>query len=214
MGLLFVILFHFAAIFILSLIIGVIAVIISYFKAKNKRKRKLFFAFTSPFIGFYACYVSAFFGSLIISEIKGVDTGVGDEWFVQISDNYVLSFIDIPDYGSIYYSDGGEAFVSDIAEIEQQDNLIFGKTTSENYFSFNLENQELKEYDNLKNLILSNGNKKLHFKKAYDFYIERRNEISGVWNYLIGISSLLFSAFLLVMYYKILLFNFKFFNKK
>ncbi|MCE3076939.1 hypothetical protein [Chryseobacterium gwangjuense] len=206
---LFVILIHFVAIFILSLIIGIIAVIVtSFIVDKQKKTRKLFFAFCAPFIGLYTLYICAFIGGTIISEIKDVDIGIGDAWYVPIKDNYELLFIDIPDYGAISNKETGETYLSDISEIEQRGDLILGKKSSNEYFSFNTKNEELNEFENEKVLISSNGNEKLNFKKVYDFYLERKNEAMGYWLYLIGALSLLFSFGNLWIVRYIMLFSF------
>lgn len=209
MGIGFVILIHFVAIFILSLIIGIIAVIVaSFIVDKQKKIRKLFFAFCVPFIGFYTLYICAFIGGTIISEIKDVDIGIGDAWYVPIKDNYELLFIDIPDYGSISDKETGETYLSDISEIEQRDGLILGKKSSNEYFSFDTKTKKLNEFEDEKTLISSNGNKKLNFKKVYDFYLERKNDAMGYWLYLVGLLSLLFSFGNLWIVRYIMLFSF------
>ncbi|MPS63347.1 hypothetical protein [Chryseobacterium sp.] len=210
MGIGFVILFHLIAIFILSFIIGIIAVIIvSFILDKQKRTRKLFFAFCAPFIGFYTLYICAFIGSTIISQTKGIDIGIGDTWYVPLNNSYKLLFIDIPDYGSISDKNTGEIFLSDISEIEQRNDLIFGKMSSDEYFLFNTETRELSKFESEKGLTSSSGNQKLSLKNVYDFYSERKSEARGYWFYLIGILSLLFSiGHLWIVNYIILFFSF------
>src|SRR5689334_17827280 len=102
MGIFFVILIHLVAIFILSAIIAVFAGIITYFvSAKQKRKRKLLLATLSPFVGLYIAYFFALFGSAAVSEYKKIDIGIGDSWYVPLSTQCRLSFIDLPENGYI-----------------------------------------------------------------------------------------------------------------
>lgn len=210
MGLLFVILFHFIAIFVLSCVVGLIAIIITYFLSKSeKKKRKLLFAFFAPFIGFYSLYILAFAGSIFVSELKNVDIGIGDAWYVPVKDDYEILFIDVPETAFIAKHESGQIFVSDITDIVQKDNMIFGKRSPQEFFSFNTITEEIEEFDNEKALFKSANNKKLRFVKVFDFYTQKRNEIAGFWFIIVGIISLLVSVSILYVIRKIFFINFR-----
>ncbi|MBW8524564.1 hypothetical protein K0U91_03950 [Chryseobacterium chendengshani] len=207
MGLLFVIFFHFIAIFILSFIIGIVALLLIYFLDKGeKKKRKLFIGFSAPFIGFYSLYIFAFLGSVFVSEIKNVDMGVGDAWFVPLENKYELLFINLPETAFIAKHDNGEILVSDITDIEERNNIILGKKDSDSFFSFNTDTEELKEFDNKE--ALSKAYDKIKLENAYKFYSEKRDDISGSWFIMVGIISLLASIILLYVFKRIFLINF------
>ncbi|MGC4128836.1 MAG: hypothetical protein QM564_04590 [Bergeyella sp.] len=194
MGIGFVILIHLIAIFILSIAVAVIASIIVYFVSKKERKkRKILLAFIAPFVGFYTLYICATIGSIVVSEAKNIDVGIGDAWYVPLENNSELLFIDIPEQASIRKNLTGESVISEISHIEQNGNRVFGKTYDNTYFSYDTKTDELKNFATEKELTASNSGKKIILKDAYDFYAEKRNEIAGVWLIVIGILSLIIS---------------------
>jgi len=194
MGFGFVILIHLVAIFILSFIIALVWTILTrIFSKEEKRKRKMLFALLSPFIGLYSLYFLGLFGSVFVSESKGVDIGIGDYWYVQINDNCKLSFIDLPEQA--YLEDDDNALIEGVELIEQIENEIVGKTYDGLYFSYNFKTKYFKQYKNESELLIANNSPKSNFKKAIDFYSDKRNEVSGIYFIFVGIISLMTTIF-------------------
>lgn len=213
MGIGFVILIHLFAIFILSVIIAVIGSIVVYFFSKKKKKRKILLAFIAPFIGFYTLYICAIIGSGIVSEVKKVDIGIGDSWYVPLGNNHQLLFIDSLEQAFIT-KENGETIISEILLIEKNGNQIFGETYNRKYFSYNTKTNELKQFDDENNLVVLNSNNIPKLIKVGDFYTEKRTEIAGFWLMVVGVLSLIISfgaVYLLkeIIYY----FGFKSFRK-
>lgn len=133
MGIGIVILIHLVVLFLLSALMAAISAIITYAVSnKEKRNRKLLLAAVLPFIGLYTIYFTALFGSVIVSETKKIDIGIGDAWYVPLSNNSQLLFIDLPEQA--YIEGNGKTVVSDVIEIQQTEHLILGKTSNSNYF--------------------------------------------------------------------------------
>ncbi|SHM22001.1 hypothetical protein [Chryseobacterium polytrichastri] len=194
MGIGFVILIHLIVIFIVSIIIAVVGSIITYF-ISNKQKigRKISFAVVSPFIGLYTLYFCGIIGSSIVSEYKKVDIGIGDAWYVPLENNHQLIFIDLPKYAFIGKEDNGQLILSEVVEIEENGRLVFGKTLNNKYFSYNTKTDEVKDFNNEKELIIANSGRAIKLTNVYDFYAVKRDDIAGNWFIAVGILSLIIS---------------------
>lgn len=193
MGIGFVILIHLIVIFLLSIGVALIGGVITYFCSRQKRKRKVIFAMIAPFIGFYTCYVCGIIGSSIVSEIKNVDIGIGDSWYVPLENNRQVMFIDLPEYAFIGKEENGEILLSEVAEIDENGSFVFGKTSNNKYFSYNTKTDEVKDFNNEKELIIANSGKAIKLTNVYDFYSARRDDIAGNWFIAVGILSLIIS---------------------
>lgn len=195
MGIGFVIMIYLVIIFIVSTIIAVVGGIITYF-VSNKKKigRKISLAIISPFIGLYTLYFCGIIGSSIVSEYKKVDVGIGDAWYVPLENNRQVMFIDLPEYAFIGKEENGEILLSEVAEIEEKGSLIFGKTHSNKYFSYNTKTDEVKDFNNEKELMSANSGKAIKLINVYDFYFTKRNDIAGNWFIAVGILSLVISV--------------------
>ena len=204
MGIGFVILIHLIGIFILCAIIAFISSIIAYFiSRKERRKRKIFFIIISPFIGLYTMYIVALLGSIVLSEYKHIDIGIGDAWYVPLSNNCQLLFIDVPELGSIEHEN--QTVISEVSHIQQIGNQIYRKAYQGKYFSYNITDNKLREFPNeidFKNAI---ANDKVVLKTAIDFYYKRRNDIAVIPQIIIGLVSLLASISLVYLARKIIL---------
>lgn len=188
MGFGFVILIHLIAIFLISAFIALIWVILTRLLSRGeKQKRKMLFAAVAPFIGLYTLYFLCLFGSMIISEIKGVDIGIGDSWYVPIRDNCKLTFIDLPEQS--YLVDGNNTLIEGVEYIQQTENSILGKTYDSIYFSYDFETKDFKKYKSENELLIVTDPQKLNLKKAMDFYIDKRNAIAGPYFVFVGIIS-------------------------
>ncbi|MDD6211019.1 MAG: hypothetical protein PUB21_10480 [Bacteroidales bacterium] len=150
MGLAFAVLLQLVIIFILCTPVAIIGGIIFYFfSKKEKRKEKNLLAIFSPFIALYTFYLSSLFGYGIIAEYKNTDIGVGDCWSVPLTNDYNLVFIDTSDLASI---SGKEHIISDIKQIQQDRNIVYGKIQNGSYFTFNTTTNELKYFSDKKEL--------------------------------------------------------------
>lgn len=207
MGIVFVILIHFLVIFFLSVIIAIVGSIITYFVSdKEKRKRKIFTAAISPFIGLYSLYIFGFIGSIIVSESKNIDIGIGDTWYVPLENNCQLLFIDLPEQA--YIEKDGQTILSEVSQIEENGKIILGKTNDKNYFSYNTDTNELKNFTSENELTFFNSNKKPKLVNATDYYSDKRNKIAGFWLIAVGIISLILSISILYLLQKLILRNY------
>jgi hypothetical protein len=196
MGFGFVILLQLIALSIFcGIIAGIAIVIINIFSSPEKRRRYILFASIFPFIGLHTFYFLGLIGSGIISEIKKVDIGIGDSWYVPLPNNCRLSFGDITEYA--YLDKNGEPIISNITQFQQIENQVFGKTKELKYFSFNTLTNELKKFSDEQEFIASFYNVKPKLLKAIDFYIIKRNEIAGFGYIIVGIISLTISLTIL-----------------
>ncbi|HNI43990.1 MAG TPA: hypothetical protein PK230_04780 [Chitinophagales bacterium] len=204
MGIGFVILIHLVAIFLLSTVIAMVWVnLTQLFSTEEKRKRKMLFAGLAPFVGLYTLYFLLFGGTIIISEIKNVDIGIGDYWYVPIKDNCKLAFIDLPE--SSYIIEGDTTVIQDVEFIEQTEKNVIGKTYDNIYFSYDLNAKILKKIETESELMALNNNQKPNFKKTTDFYNDRKNELIGISFIIVRIVSLLLTFFKLWILRKLFL---------
>jgi hypothetical protein len=208
MGYGFVILIHLVAIFLLSATIALVWTVLTRLLAKEeKRKRKILFAGIAPFVGLYTLYFLGLFGSIIISQIKGVDEGIGDYWYVPIKNNCKLTFIDLPEQS--YLDDDNKTVIESIEFIQQTDKSVLGKTYDSIYFSYNLKTKDLQKYKTENDFVISNNNQKPNFKTTTDFYNDKRNELAGTSFIIVGVISLMTTIFVIWILRKIILGQFK-----
>ena len=213
MGIVFVIFFHLIFIFILSSIIAFFGGLIFYFVNKeNRQKRKLFLVGFSPYLFLYTLYFCALIGSIIVSENKNIDIGIGDSWYVPINNSYQILMIDLPEQASIQYKE--ESLISDVSHIQQIREKVYGKTYENKYFSINLANNMFTEYESRNELLNKERLKKLDLIKTIDFYNKRKWEVSGTATIIVGILSLIISLVTTIIFWKLVLYGFKIFNRK
>ncbi|WP_299051736.1 hypothetical protein [uncultured Polaribacter sp.] len=204
MGIGFVIIIHLIVIFVLSFIIAIIGAITIYFLSKNnKRKRKTILALILPFIGLYTLYFSCLMGSIMISETKNIDIGIGDTSYIPLDENHQLLFIDLPEHAFI--EKDGQTVISGVSKMEQTEKHVLGTTYDNKYFSYNLKTNKLKKFESKKELEIYKIEKELNLKKAIEFYSEKRNEIAGFHLIIVGIFSLLISIITLILITKLVL---------
>lgn len=200
----------FLAISLLSLVISFIVTTVTYFtsKSKAKRKRRIFLALISPFIVIYTASFFMLTGSFILSEIKKVDVGFFDSWYVPLGNNCQLLFIDIPEQA--YIENDKQVVVSDLFQIEQQGNLILGKTYENKFFLYNTRSKELKNDLTEDELRLLNLNRSPKLMNAIDFYAIKRSELLRDWLIIIAICSMSISILLLYVIRKLILKDYDF----
>lgn len=192
MGILFVLFLYFIIIFITSLILAIIALVISLiFSKKENRKRVVLMSVFSPFVGFFTLSFCLLFSTILISEIKKIDIGIGDIWYIPLPNNCQLTFIDVPE--KAFIKKNNQTVISDVIKIQQTENLIFGKRCNNTYFSYNTKTNELLEFCSENELITQNSNNKPNLIKATDFYNDKRAEIAGFLPIFAGIYSLILS---------------------
>lgn len=191
MGIGFVVIIYLIAISALSVVLALVLAIITYFLSKREtRKKNILTAILSPFIGLNALFICGLLGTGIVSSIKHVDIGIGDTWYVPLQNDCQLLFIDIPDQA--YIEKNGQTIISEVKQLQQIDNYIFGVTTNNKYFSYNTFTNELKEYTAENDLIIQNSSIKLI--NAIDFYADKREDIVGLSLIPVFVFSLLVSA--------------------
>ena len=213
MGIGFVIIIHLVAIFILSAVIAFVWAILTRLLSKQeKRKRKILFAGLAPFIGLYTLYFLGLFGSIIVSEIKGFDLGIGDSWYVPLSDKCKLTFIDLPEQASL--NENSRVLVDNLNLIQQTKDKIICKTYDSIFFIYEIKTSSMTKYKNEIEFTKTNPTINLNLTNAWNFYIERKNEIAGSSFIVVGLISLFVSGFILWTIRKLLLGEFQFQKRK
>ncbi len=162
-------------------------------------------AFIGPFVAFYTFYIVGIIGFSIVSERKKVDIGIGDAWYVPLKNDYQLLFIDLPEQASI--NTGNKlTLVSQVTQMEEFGNLVFGKTLDNEYFFVDLKTNEVKTFQTEKELSVLHVDKKLNLVDTTEFYSERKNDIMGYWPLLIMLLSLIISIGAVYIWKLILIF--------
>jgi hypothetical protein len=206
MGIGIVILMHLIFLVIISSIVAFFSAIITSFVAKGeKKKRKILLSIFIPFHIFFSFYIFGLIGSIIVSEAKKVDIGIGDSWYAPIDESYQILMIDISELA--YIECNGESILSDVSEIQQIEKKIIGKTHNENYFSINLIDKKLTEYKNLKEFKKGENLTKPNFIKVEEFYQKRKWEVSGREMIFVGILSLIASILTAIIIYKFVVYG-------
>lgn len=194
MGIAFVFFFQITGIFVLSVIIALIGGIATFLLSKKEnRKKNVLLIIQAPFIAFYTFYFTSLLGTGIISEYKKIDIGFGDIWYVPLSDNYELLFIDSPEQAYIKHEKN--TILSKIEEIRQNGNKIYGKTYNNDYFSLDTSLDELKYYSNKEEFNSPFCNNGIALKNTTNFYADRRDEIAGIPLTIVAILSIVASIF-------------------
>ena len=195
------ILLHLIFLFILSLIIAVFSLVITYFVSnKVKKKRKLFLSVFIPFHILFSFYFFGFIGSVLVSEIKKVDIGIGDSWYAPIDDSYQILMIDLTNEAYIEFK--GESILSEVSEIQQINNYLFCKTQNEKLYSLNLINDKITKYENQEDFNKENDLNEVNFIKVEDFYEKRKQEVSGLEMKIVGILSIIISVLTAFIIYR------------
>jgi len=203
MGVGFVIFLHLIVIFILSVIISIVVGLLTFhLSKKEKRKQKVFAAILSPFFGLYTLYFVGLLGSIVVSEIKNVDIGIGDSFYVPLIDNCELRFIDSPDYA--YIENNGQQIIHDISKIQQIDYQIFGKTKDDGYFSYDIQKNELIKFKDENELTVDESNEKLELINISEFYSDKKSEATGFSLIIVGVISLIASVTIVYMLIKLI----------
>ena len=205
MGIGFVIIIHFIALAILSGIVAAISAAITYFTSRNKdkRKRRIFLAMFLPFQFFYTIYILGLVGSIIVSETKDVDIGIGDSFFVPINKTCQIQMIDIID--NAYLECNDESVISRVTSILPNDQKIFGETEEGKFFCYDLNNSELREYSNLSELASNENQPDLKLIEISEYYQKKRNEVAGTATIFVGILALLATIAIMWLTRKIVL---------
>ncbi|MBO9694476.1 hypothetical protein [Chryseobacterium sp.] len=191
---------------ILSFIFALLSCTCTYFISKKEnRKRKIIFAFISPFVALYTFYIVGIISLSIVSENKKVDIGVGDAWYVPLKNDYQLLFIDVPEQAGIN-KENGVTVISEVEKIEENATQIFGKTAGNRYFLLDTKTDDLKIFDTDKELSALHAGKKLNLVETTEFYSKRKNDIMAYWSLLIVFFSLMISAVAVYIWKLILIF--------
>ena len=213
MGFGFVILFHLVVIFVVSVIISLIWTILTRLLSKKEnRKRKVLFASIAPFIGLYSIYILGLIGCIIVSESKDVDLGIGDCWYVPLNNKCKLTFIDLPEQASL--DEGSRVIVDNINLIQQTNSTIICKTYDSSFSVYQTNSSNVTKYENEIDFKKSNPEINLNLKKAWDFYIDRKDEIAGTSFKIVGLIALTISCLMLWIIRKLILGLFQFQKRK
>jgi hypothetical protein len=180
MGIGFVIFIHLIALFFICLFLALVGMLLTRFLAQPEhRTRKIVYAALAPFIGLYTLYVLALMGSLLVSELKQVDVGLGDHWYVPLPNHCTLSFIDLEE--QCYLEDDATTITEGVAQLAQKDALIYGKTVDSVYFSYHTQTKDYATFTDPKALQKALHLTTLDLKKSMVFYNEKRNAVAGIY---------------------------------
>ena len=201
MGLLFVILLHFVAIFIVSSIFALLSGVITFSVSKNNRKRKTFLAAAVPFLFFYSLYISGLISLIIISEIKNTDIGIGDYAYVPLNDSCKIEMIDIPDRA--YIKCNGKTIATDVIKINKFKNKIIGSNSNFRFFALDLQESRIDYYSNEQELIENEDADGYTLMDVDKFYSKQYYDVAGKSIILGGIISFVFSVLISVLFCKL-----------
>lgn len=128
MGLGMLVVFWLIFYIVLSLVLGILSLLMAWIFSKKQRKLKMFLSFFTP-----ALVIGVFSGTVVVSTtiasyFTGNDIGFGDAWYTNLSDNYQLMSIDLPENGCIK-DKNGENDLSGVTMVELVNNdTVIGKT--------------------------------------------------------------------------------------
>ncbi|MFT6211741.1 MAG: hypothetical protein ACJATE_002384 [Bacteroidia bacterium] len=180
MGPLFALIFQLILVCILSGILGVIALGLTYFIAgKHKKKRKLFLAFTTPFLAIGTIYVLLLISSIAISFIKDVDIGIGDAWHVPLNGNSYLLMIDVMDDGDIMCGDEPVSLVSYVTHLQMVGDKVFLKNQGGQFMTVDLVKCTTVSSTSIDAIKRIEGLAELELVEIDDFYFKRKQEVAG-----------------------------------
>ena len=190
MGIGFVIVIHFIVLAILSGIVGAISATVTFFisKHKEKRKNRIFLAMFLPFQFFFTIYILAVLGLIVVSEVKDVDLGIGDSFYVPINETCEIYMIDNID--NAYLECNGESVINNVSSILPTDEKIFGKTRDGKFFCYELNNSEIREYSDKLELTSNENLPELNLIEIPEYYDNKRNEVAGTATILVGVLAL------------------------
>ena len=175
-----------------SMLVGALSLFIARFFVKEpNRTRKLFLAFFIPIFVMFSFPVTFGAGNAVVASFVGTDIGVGDWFYVNVSRNYSLCFVDTTEYGGhIGSSAGGVPLVPDVVEICERGNVLLGKLENGKFFSFNTESEKPEIYADKPALIAAVPEAKgAELVPAGDFYYQKAGDLHGMWRYAVPLLS-------------------------
>ena len=205
MGFIFVIILHLIALAILSGIIAAIsaAVILIITKNNEQRKKRIFLAASLPFHFFFTLYILAFAGTFIVSEIKDVDMGFGDSYYVPVNETCSIQMIDVIENAYLDCSD--QTVISGVSRIFPTESKIYGEKTNGKFFCYELSNAELRTYSNFSKLTTKEKKADIELIEIGDYYHQRRNEVAGTATIIVGIIALILTIMSMLLIRKTVL---------
>ena len=214
MGIGFVILIHFVMIFALASIIAIVLGIATYFISdKIKRKRKVFLAIFIPYQALFSFYILFFIGTVIISEDKKIDVGIGDHWYVPVNKTCSINMIDLME--NAYLDCDGLTIADDIIRFQEIRNKLIGEMGNGEFFSLDLNSNKIETYKTKEELIESEGIEKLTLTDTEDYYHSKKDYILGNSMFLVFAIALSITLLINFVFYRLILFGRKLgFDKK
>lgn len=177
MGAGFVIFLHLIALFVVAVVIAMVAVPITYFVAgEEKRTRKLLLAGLLPFEGLFSFYLLSVFGLMAVSEIYDTSLGIGDTYYVPLTDKVVLQLSDDPWSNAI--ETNGETAIKAVEKIGESGDNLFVTTKSGEYFIFYLPSHRVDVVPDERTLL--QGHSDLTLIDVWDFYREKKWGLVGI----------------------------------
>ena len=134
-----------------------------------------------------------------------MDIGIGDSWYAPIDESHRILMIDLTEVA--YIEKGKQTLLSEVAEIQQIEKKIIGKNQNGKYFTLNLINDRILEYDNIKELQKNENLAELNLITVNEFYQNKKSDASGIGIYLIGIISLIVSVLTAILIYKFVIYG-------
>lgn len=202
------------AILLQLVIVGIIAVVLAVIigtavKLWTRRSehtwRKAFVASIMPFVFLYSFYFLLLFSAIIISSVKDVDVGVGDAWYVPVTEDHRILMIDIVDSGYLEFKD--ETLLSSIEFVHTDTNNLIFETSAGKLHSLNTYNGNLDE--------LKPGNYGFATSHSIrDYYLERKRELTRGLNWVLGVTSVVLSLLITWLSAKMITTIWKLFGKK
>lgn len=205
MGIGFAIIVHFIALAILSGIVAAISATTTFLISKNKEKRKkrIFLATFLPFQFFFTIYILGLIGSIIVSQIKNVDIGIGDSFYVPINETCEIQMIDIID--NAYLDCNGQTVISKVSNILPTKEKIFGETEDGKFFCYDIKSGKLGEHSDFIELTIRENSESIQLVEMPEYYHKRRNEVAGTALILVGLTTLIVAILIMWLTRKLVL---------
>lgn len=130
---------------------------------------------------------------IFVTAMFDIDPGIGDYWYIKLSDKCVLEFTDVLDKGDIDCFDEPEPQIPNVYLIQQIGDTVCCKTTTGEYYLLDMREETLDQFETESELRRAVGS--LELRSVSAFYSEGKWAKAGMPFVIVGLVSLLISGF-------------------
>ena len=170
-----------------------------FVSCRTKRLRRVLTAVIAPFLGLFSLYFTALILGIIVSLLVGIDMGIGDSWYVPVTNTTNLSFIDTRDKGDLVCKYKNIPYVCDVTHLAQSGETVYGQVADSTYFVYDAETYDLRCFDSETEFDAYTSGANIELQSASSFYSSRVWQLAGVALILVAIFSIAVSLLLLFM---------------